>query len=54
LEEPALSLFPPDEMAQQETNFFTRALPHFTHLTEAAAACERRNSSKTAPHFWHL
>jgi hypothetical protein len=54
LEELALSLFPPDEMAQQETNFFTRALPHFSHVTVAAAESERRNFSKTRPHFWHL
>jgi hypothetical protein len=54
LEEPALSLFPPDEMAQQEISFFTLALPHFSHLTEETAAGERRNFSKTAPHFRHL
>lgn len=54
VEEPALSFFPPAEMAQQETSFFTRALPHFSHLTELAAESERRNFSKTLPHFWHL
>jgi hypothetical protein len=54
LEEPALSLFPPDEMAQQVTIFFTLALPHFSHFTDTAAEMERRNFSKIAPHFWHL
>jgi hypothetical protein len=54
LELPTLSLFPPDEIAQQETSFFTLALPHFSHFTESAAANERRNFSKTTPHFWHL
>jgi hypothetical protein len=53
-EEPALAVFTPAEMAQQETCFFTRALPHFSHVTEAAAENERRNFSKTRPHFWHL
>jgi len=54
LEEPALSVFPPDEMAQQVTSFSTLALPHFSHVTESAAANERRNFSKTLPHFRHL
>jgi hypothetical protein len=54
LEESAFSLFPPDEMAQQVTSFLTLALPHFSHLTEVAAESERRNFSKTLPHFWHL
>ncbi len=54
LEEPELSAFPPDEMAQQETSFFTLELPHFSHVTEAAAESERTNFSKTRPHFWHL
>jgi hypothetical protein len=54
LELPALSLFPADEMAQQETSFFTLALPHFSHFTDAAAEMECRNFSKTIPHFWHL
>ena len=54
LEEPALSLFPPDEMAQQETSLSTLALPHFSQRTAAAAAGERRNFSKTALHFRHL
>jgi hypothetical protein len=51
---PALSLFPPDEMAQQLTSFFTLALPHFSHCTESAADMVRRNFSKTRPHFRHL
>jgi hypothetical protein len=54
LELPALSLFLPDEIAQQETSFFTLALPHFSHFTESTAASERSNFSKTAPHCWHL
>jgi len=54
LEEPALSLFPPDDMAQQETSFSTLALPHFSHFTESAAASVRRNFSKIFPHFRHL
>jgi hypothetical protein len=44
----------PEEMAQQETNFLTLALPHFSHFTDAAAEMERRNFSNTLPHFWHL
>jgi hypothetical protein len=51
---PGFSLFPPDEMAQQETSFFTFLLPHFSQVTDAAADKERRNFSNTAPHFWHL
>jgi hypothetical protein len=54
LEEEAFSLFPPDEMAQQVTIFFTLALPHFSHFTSAAAESERMNFSNTLPHFWHL
>jgi hypothetical protein len=54
LEEPAFSLLPPDEMAQQVTIFSTLTLPHFSHFTEAAAEMERRNFSKIAPHFRHL
>jgi hypothetical protein len=54
LDEPELSLFPPDEMAQQETSFSTLGLLHFSHVTEPAADDERRNFSKTAPHFRHL
>jgi len=54
LEEPALSVLPPDEMAQQETNFSTRALPHFSHFTDEAADSERKNFSNSAPHFRHL
>jgi hypothetical protein len=54
LEAAALPFFPPDEMAQQETSFCTLELPHFSHFTESAAANERKNFSKTAPHFRHL
>jgi len=54
LAEPALALFPPDVIAQQETSFFTLALPHFSHVTESAADRVRRNFSNTLPHFWHL
>jgi hypothetical protein len=54
VELPEPLLFPPEEMAQQETSFSTLALPHFSHFTEAAAARVRRNFSKTAPHFRHL
>jgi hypothetical protein len=54
LEEPALSAFPPDDMAQQETSFLTLELPHFSHFTAVAAEMERRNFSKSRPHFWHL
>jgi hypothetical protein len=54
LAEPAPALFPPDEIAQQVTIFSTLALPHFSHITESAAASVRRNFSKTAPHFRHL
>jgi hypothetical protein len=54
LEEPALSLFPPDDMAQQEISFFTLRLPHFSHFTSVAAESERINFSNTLPHFWHL
>jgi hypothetical protein len=54
VDEPVLSVLPPDEMAQQETSFSTLALPHFSQVTEAAADMERRNFSKTAPHFRHL
>jgi len=53
-DEPELSPFPPEEMAQQETSFSTRLLPHFSHFTESAAASERRNFSNSAPHFRHL
>jgi hypothetical protein len=41
-------------MAQQVTSFSTLALPHFSHFTESAAESERRNFSKTFPHFRHL
>jgi len=41
-------------MAQQETIFFTLELPHFSHVTPAAADSERTNFSNTLPHFWHL
>lgn len=51
---PALSLFPPDDMAQQETIFSTLELPHFSHFIEAAADTERKNFSNSAPHFRHL
>jgi len=51
---PAPALFPPDAMAQQVTSFSTLALPHFSHVTEAAAAADRRNFSNSAPHFRHL
>jgi hypothetical protein len=54
LDKPALSVLPPDEMAQQVTSFSTLALPHFSHVTAAAAARERRNFSNSAPHFRHL
>jgi len=54
LEEAVSSLFPPDEMAQQETSFSTLALPHFSQVTNAAADAERRNFSNLAPHFRHL
>jgi hypothetical protein len=54
LELPALSLLPPDDMAQQEISFFTLALPHFSHTTGAAAEMERRYFSKIAPHCRHL
>jgi len=54
LELPAFSLFPPDEMAQQETSFCTLELPHFSHFTSVAAESERMNFSNTLPHFRHL
>jgi len=54
VEEPEFPLFPPDEIAQQETSFSTWPLPHFSHFTDPAAASVRRNFSKTAPHFRHL
>ena len=54
LEEPALSVLPPDEMAQQVTSFCTLALPHFSHFTAAAADRERRNFSNSAPQARHL
>jgi hypothetical protein len=54
LELPTLSLFLPDDMAQQVTSFSTLALPHFSHFTDTTAEIERRNFSKTKPHFWHL
>jgi len=54
LELPAFSLFPPDEMAQQEISFSTLALPHFSHFTASVPESERRNFSKTLPHFRHL
>jgi hypothetical protein len=54
LDVPALALFPPDEMAQQDTSFCTLELPHFSQVTDEAAETERRNFSNTLPHFWHL
>lgn len=54
VEEPALSVLPPDEMAQQVTSFSTLALPHFSHFTDEAAASVRRNFSNSAPHLRHL
>jgi hypothetical protein len=54
LELAAPAPLPPDEIAQQETSFSTLALPHFSQVTDPAAARVRRNFSKTAPHFRHL
>lgn len=54
LDEPALSVFPPAEMAQQLTSLVTWELPHFSHFTVEAAAKERRNFSNSAPHLRHL
>ena len=54
LDEPALSLFPADEMAQPVISFSTRALPHFSHFTVEADDKELRNFSNSAPHFRHL
>ena len=54
VEEPALSVLPPEEMAQQLTCFCTRGLPHFSHFTEEAAAIVRRNFSNSAPQARHL
>jgi hypothetical protein len=54
LDEAALSVFPPDEMAQQVTSLVTCELPHLSHLTDEAADSERRNFSNSAPHLRHL